>query len=181
MKRLAQWLRYVDDKDLREIVFVPAVGAMVALGVFVAAAYAQPAGVPGLFLASPTGLEQVNVLGTGPQIETVTINQIRNSAGYLLVPTGTTVNTTVPNSASKVMATGAITTWNIVLPTSPSDGLDVAISCPGGTATAAITATSPASVAVVGTAFTACTSGGVAANTAEYIYSTSANTWYRIQ
>jgi hypothetical protein len=144
--------------------------------------------VPGLFIASPTGLEQINVLVpststavTNPQIQTITVNQLRNAAGVLLVPTGTTVNTTVPSTASRAIATGAITTWNITFPTAPYDGEMLEVSCPGGTATVAMTATLPASVAVVGTAFTACTSGGAAANTAEWIYSIGANTWYRIQ
>lgn len=120
-------------------------------------------------------------LGIGGGYGNTTVNALRNATGYQLVPTGTTVNTTVANTASKVLATGAITTWNIVLPVLPFDGQDVAIACPGGTATAAITATEPSGVTVVGTAFTACTSGGAAANGAEYIYSKSANVWYRIQ
>lgn len=155
---------------------------LLALGSF---ALAQ---VPGLFIASPTGLEQINVVVpssgavvTNPQIQTVTVNQIRNAAGVLAVPTGTTVNTTVPNTVSKAIATGAITTWNITFPTAPYDGEMLAVGCPGGTATVAMSATLPTGVAVVGTAFTACTSGGAAANTAEWIYSLSANTWYRIQ
>ncbi len=110
-----------------------------------------------------------------------TVNALRNATGYLAVATGTTVNTTIPATAAKVFATGAITTWNIVLPIVPYDGEAVAIACPGGSATAAITATAPSGVTIVGTAFTACTSGGAAANTAEFIYSTAANVWYRIQ
>lgn len=144
--------------------------------------------VPGLFIASPTGLEQINVLVpnsglpiTNPQIQTITLNQIRNASGYLLVPTGTTVNTTVPNTASKALATGAITTWNVTFPTAPYDGEMLAVACPGGTATVAMTATAPSGVTVVGTAFTACTSGGVGSNTGEWEYSLSANVWYRIQ
>lgn len=137
--------------------------------------------VPGLFIPSPTGLEQINVVGSGPQIETITLNQARNASGYALVAAGTTVNTTVPNTAAHLLSTGAITTWNVTFPTAPYDGELLEIACPGGSATVAVAATLPASVAIVGTAFTACTSGGVAANTAEYQYSISANTWYRIQ
>lgn len=161
------------------------IGGAFGLAVMAGMALAQ---VPGLFIASPTGNEQINVLvpSTGtltiaPQVTTVRLSQMRDSVGYVLVATGTTVNTTAPSTASKLIATGAITTWNVTLPTAPFDGQDVSIACPGGSATVAVTATLPASVAIVGTAFTACTSGGVAANTAEYVYSTSANTWYRIQ
>lgn len=162
----------------------------IALGVacLLLVAVAALAQVPGLFIASPTGLEQINVVVpssgtvvTNPQIQTVTVNQIRNAAGVLAVPTGTTVTTTAPNTVSKLVASGAITTWNVVLPLAPYDGEMLEVACPGGAATVAVTATSPASVAIVGTAFTACSSGGVGANTAEWIYSLAANAWYRIQ
>lgn len=143
--------------------------------------------VPGLFVTSPTGNEQINVLvpsttvvTTNPQIETVTVNQIRNSAGYVLVATGTTVATQVTNAQSNVLATGAITTWNINLPTAPADGQDVSIACPGGTATTVnVAATLPTSVSIVGTANPTCTSGG--ASGAEYTYNLSGNVWYRLR
>lgn len=142
-------------------------------------AIAQPAGVPGLYLASPTGNEQINVLGLGPQIETVTINQIRNAAGYTLVPAGTTVTTNVPNTSSIVLATGAITTWNVNFPTAPFDGLTLKVGCPGGNAgTINLAATLPSGVAIVSNAsFGACTSNADAA----WIYSASANVWYRTE
>lgn len=155
--------------------------AVLAAGI-AAAGYAIAQSAGGYPIASPTGAEQIEVYsGTSPVINTVTVNQIRNTNGYLEVATGSTVNTTVPNTASKVLATGAITTWNVTLPTAPADGQTVAIACPGGTATAAVSASTPAGVTIVGTAFTTCTSGGAAANTAEYIYSSGDNKWYRIQ
>jgi len=110
-----------------------------------------------------------------------TVNALRNATGYVVVPTGTTVNTAVSNTAAKVVGSGAITTWNITLPTAPYDGQMVEVVCPGGTSTVAISASSPAGVAIIGTAFTACTAGGAAANSAEFIYSTANNKWYRIQ
>lgn len=148
--------------------------------------------VPTLFIASPTGNEQIAVIEpstgtvvTNPQIQVITLNQARNATGYLLVPTGTTVSTTVPLAASRVLATGAITTWNVTLPTVPYDGEFVLVGCPGGTVTTlSIAATLPTGVSLVGTSMTSCTSGGAGAtaNTgAEYVYSVSANTWYRIQ
>lgn len=123
----------------------------------------------------------IQVGGVGGGSGATTVNALRNAQGYLLVATGTTVNTTVPNTASRVIATGAIATWNITLPIVPIDGQVVEVACPGGTAAVAVTATAPSGVTIVGTAFTACTSGGVAANTAEFQYSKSANVWYRIQ
>jgi hypothetical protein len=156
-----------------------------SVGLGIGLAIAQ---VPGLFIASPTGNEQINVLVpstgtivTSPQITTVRLSQVRDAVGYTLVAAGTTVNTAAPNTSAKLITTGAITTWNVTLPAAPYDGQDVSIACPGGTATVAVTATLPTGVAIVGTSFTACTSGGVAANTAEYVYSLSTNTWYRIQ
>lgn len=141
--------------------------------------------VPGLFITSPTGLEQINVLVpstgtvvTNPQIQTVTINQIRNSEGYVLVAAGTTVNTTIPNTASVVIATGAITTWNVTLPTAPADGQISKITCPGGSAgTVAVSATAPSGVAIVGASFTSCSSS----NDAAWHYALSTNTWYRTE
>ena len=143
--------------------------------------------VPGLFIASPTGLEQINVLvpstgtvTTNPQIETVTINQIRNSLGYTLVAAGTTVTTQIPNTSAVLMATGAITTWNVNFPLAPSDGLTETIGCPGGNVTTlSLTATLPTGVTVVGAANTSCTEA--TPTVASYLYNASGNIWYRTQ
>jgi hypothetical protein len=157
------------------------IGALLLIG---GLAFAQ---VPGLFIASPTGLEQINVLVpstgtvvTNPQIQTVTINQIRNSTGYLLVAAGTTVTTAMSSVDQILVAQGAITTWNVTLPANPADGLLAKITCPGGnTGTLTISAAAlPASTSIVGTNPTSCTaSSGGGAN---FIYSLSANTWYRV-
>lgn len=107
---------------------------------------------------------------------------LRNGSSHTLVATGTTVNTTVPATAAMALATGAITTWNVTLPTSPYSGEKVVINCPGGTvSTLAITATSPSGVALVGTNPTSCTSGGTIAQGSAWTYSVSANTWYRYE
>lgn len=143
--------------------------------------------VPGLFITSPTGLEQIEVfvpstttVTTGPQKVQVTINQIRNAAGYSLVAAGTTVTTNVPNTSSVLLATGAITTWNVNFPTAPFDGLTLKVGCPGGnvgTLTAA--ATLPTGVTIVGAAFTACTEA--TPTDAAWIYNASGNIWYRTE
>lgn len=159
-------------------------------GVAIAAAgYAWAQGIP--LLTSPTGTELITVLPIQPNGQpaatqaVVTLNQIRNSNGYLLVPTGGTVATTVPNTAAKVIATGAITAWTVTLPLLPFDGETVEIACSGGAASAiTVNATGgPSGVTIVGTAFTtsACASGGASAATAEWIYATTPNVWYRIQ
>lgn len=157
------------------------IGALLLIG---GLAYAQ---VPGLFIASPTGLEQINVLVpstgtvvTNPQIETVTLNQIRNAQGYITVAAGTTVSTPIPNTAAIVMAIGAITTWNVVMPTAPYDAELVKLSCPGGAVTTlALTATAPSGVTIVGAAFTSCSA--TTPTDAAYVYNASGNIWYRTE
>lgn len=157
---------------------------------FVACALAVPivnAQVPGLFIASPTGLEQVEVfvpstgtVTTGPQKVQVTINQIRNAQGATLVAAGTTVSTQVPNTSSLLIATGAITTWNVNFATAPYDGLTLKIACPGGnigTLTPAVTL--PAGVTIVGAAVTSCTQA--TPTDAAWVYNTAANVWYRTE
>lgn len=154
---------------------------------FIAASASLLAQVPGLFIASPTGLEQINVLVpssgtvvTSPQITTVTINQIRNAAGYTLVPAGTTVATTVPNTSSILLATGAITTWNVTFPTAPFDGLTLKIGCPGGNVgTLTPAATLPTGVTIVGASSTSCTES--TPTDAAWIYNASGNIWYRTE
>lgn len=161
---------------------------IVLIGIgLVALAAAAVAQVPGLFIASPTGLEQINVLVpstgtvvTNPQIQTVTLNQIRNAAGYTLVAAGTTVNTTVPNTSSILLAIGAITTWNVTFPTAPFDGLTLKIGCPGGNVgTLTPAATLPTGVTIVGASFTGCTEA--TPTDAAWIYNTSGNIWYRTE
>ena len=105
---------------------------------------------------------------------------LRSGENFTLVAAGTTVTTQVAASTGILLATGAITTWNVNLPTAPYTGQKVIINCPGGTVTTlTITATLPASVALVGTNPTSCTSGGTIAQGVGWIYSTTANTWYR--
>lgn len=157
-------------------------GVIVAVALAAGALFAQ---VPGLFIASPTGLEQINVLVpstgtlvTNPQIQTVTINQIRNASGYLLVAAGTTVTTQVLNTQAVVLATGAITTWNVNFPTTPFDGENIKEGCPGGNVgTVTNTATLPTGVTIVGAAFSACTESS--STDAQWHYSLANNIWYR--
>ena len=130
---------------------------------------------------SLTGNEIVRAAlpGGGSDIA-VPVYALRGPTNHTLVAAGTTVSTTVPNTSGAVLATGAITTWNITLPTAPFAGQSVIIGCPGGTvSTLTISATLPASVAIVGTNPTSCTSGGTIAQGVGFQYSVTANTWYR--
>lgn len=156
-------------------------GAAAGLCLLSAAAIAQSGyGVPTLFITSPLGTESITVLDGGAQLDAVTINQIRNAEGYVLAAAGTTVTTTMANTQAVAIATGAITTWNVVLPASPYDGELAKTTCPGGNVgTLAVTATSPSGVTIVGTLPTSCTASS---NTdAGWVYNLSGNIWYRTE
>jgi len=130
-----------------------------------------------------TGNELVRAqLGQGGTGILVPSYVYRSGENHTLVATGTTVATTVPATSGIVLATGAITTWTVTLPTSPYTGQRVSINCPGGTVTTlTITATSPSGVALVGTNPTSCTAGGTIAQGSAWTYSTTAATWYRYE
>ena len=143
-----------------------------------AVAYAQAT----LNLSGANEYVLVQTGGIGGQGVAVPDYVLRSGENHQLVATGTTVNTQVNAQTGIVLATGAITTWNVNLPLTPYTGQRVIINCPGGTITTlAIGATAPASVSLVGTNPTSCTSGGAIANGSSWTYSTSANTWYRYQ
>jgi hypothetical protein len=142
----------------------------------VGAAIAQ---VPATFSLTGSEIVRAALPGGGTDIA-VPVYVLRNAQNHTLVATGTTVTTQVPATSGIVLATGAITTWNVNLPTAPYAGQTVVINCPGGTVTTlAIAATLPAGVAIVGTNPTSCTSGGTIAQGAAFNYSVTANTWYR--
>lgn len=158
------------------------IGGLGALGFGVALAIAQ---VPTLFISPLTGNEQIeaiepstNGIVTNPQKQVVTVNMIRNSEGYTLVGAGTTVTTQIGNGVAVLIATGAITTWNVNLPLAPTDGQISKVTCPGGNVgTAVMTATSPA--VIVGASFTSCTQA--TPTDAAWHYSASNTTWYRTE
>jgi hypothetical protein len=158
--------------------YLAALGILLGLG-FVVVAYAQ-----NVVTTTLVGTEYWNgaagsVGGPGIVVPTYVL---RNASNHQLVPTGTTVNTTVLSINDAVLATGAITTWNVTLPTAPYAGEKVLVNCPGGTVTTlSIAATLPSGVTLVGTNPTSCTSGGAIANGSMWQYSLAAKTWYRIE
>jgi hypothetical protein len=86
-------------------------------------ALAQPAGVPGLYLASPTGSEQINVLGLGPQIETINLRQARDARGY--IKSAATSGTIVFGSGTSFVFlsdSSTISTLTLDLTVAPADG-----------------------------------------------------------
>lgn len=151
-------------------------GGSLALLLLGALAFAQ---VPGTF--NLTGNEIVNAaLPGGGSAIAVPVYVLRNGGNHTFVAAGTTQTTQVPATATQLIATGAITTWNVNLPTAPFTGQNVIIACPGGTvSTLTITATLPAGVVIVGTNPTSCTSGGTIAQGVGFTYSVTLNTWFR--
>ena len=148
----------------------------IGLAAILTAAAAQ---VPATFNLTGNEIVRAALPGGGSDIAVPTF-VLRNGSNHTLVAAGTTVNTTVPNTSEEVLATGAITTWNITLPTAPYAGQRVIINCPGGTVTTIVVgATLPAGVTIVGTALTSCTSGGTIAQGAGLQYSKSQNKWFR--
>src|SRR6266852_1084981 len=102
------------------------IAALLGMAVIAAAGYALAQGI--IPLASPTGTELIYVLpiqSNGQPAATqaqITLNQMRNTTGYLTVPTGGTVTCTPTNAVNNLIAIGAIRTWNITLPNPAFDG-----------------------------------------------------------
>jgi len=165
------------------------IGSLAAAGL-AALALSALAQVPGLFIASPTGLEQINVLVpstgtivTNPQIQTVTLNQIRNATGHALVPTGTTVTSTPANVVDNLIATGAITTWNVTLPNPAYDGELFAVVNGTGSSFSSNTTVTAATTPQNQTLANAYSSQTLSANggSAEFTFDLASLTWYRVR
>lgn len=107
-------------------------GALVALCLGAASmvgfAVAQT-NIPHLFVVSPTGQEIVTVEGTGPQIESVRLSQMRDAAGYTKLAAATTLTNTIPNYTStwSIVSGSTVTTLNLTMPSAPADGQIVRI------------------------------------------------------
>lgn len=103
---------------------------------------------------------------------------LRQMMGHLgltvqLVATGGTVTTVVVNPTTVLLATGAITTWNVTMPVKPPDETEFVIGAPGG----AVTTLSLTTSTLVGTSPTS-----IAQNVSyAFKYHAATNTWYRIR
>jgi hypothetical protein len=140
--------------------------------------------VPGLFLSTLTGNEQVNVLVpstggvvTSPQVTSVRSSQLRDTAGYQkLVPTtGQTI--TAANNVSVIQLTpaGGLAALTINTPVSPWDGQRLQVFTTQTITTFNLTASGTQTV-------NGNLAGALAANgSVEYLYSASNTTWDRIQ
>jgi hypothetical protein len=157
------------------------IAAFVALGIL-AGAVGAALGQAGWYqITSPAGTElvQVNVPASAYQ-NYVFLNQIRNTTGYQTVPTGGTVNSTPTNAVNNLIAIGAITTWNVTLPAGVSDGQLFAVvnsTAAAFTTNVTVTANAGQTLAVAYAAQTLAANGGGA----EWQYSASNTTWYRVR
>lgn len=106
---------------------------------------------------------------------------LRSGQNYQLVATGTTIATQAAITSGALIATGAITTWNITLPANAYDGQTLVVTCPGGdTTTLSIAAsTTPSGQTIVGTNPTSCTAATPTSSTWQYAFTTKV--WYRIK
>jgi len=151
-------------------------GALVALLVIAGIAAAQNP-PPALFIASPTGAEQINVVNTGPQITSILLSQARDAAGYSkLVPT-TGQTLTVANNKSVVQLTpaGVLAALTFVTPAKPVDGQRLLFFTTQGITTFNLNANT-------GQTVNGNLAGTLSANGhVEYLYSASNTTWDRIQ
>ena len=162
---------------------------LIATSFLLVAAIWAVAQVPGLFIASPTGLEQINVLVpspgtivTNPQIQTVTLNQARNAVGHALVAAGTTVTSAPTNAVAELIADGAITTWNITLPNPAYDGEQfIAANGTGSSFTSNVTvtaATTPQNQTLAQSYSSQSISAGASA---QWAFDFASLTWYRVR
>lgn len=139
-------------------------------------AFAQTpgAGIPGVFITAPTGNEQINIYGVGPQIQTIYLSQARDSSGYTLITQAATNTATVGNRISVLAFTGATAgTATITMAASPVDGQRIRIFSTAGITTLTLVANTGQTINNSATS--------IAANAdVEYIYQLSSKTWFRI-
>lgn len=151
-----------------------AVGILFAAGV----AIAQTNGysIPGLFIASPVGTEQINVVNAGPQIATVTLRQIRDASGYQTFVQASTQTVTANAGTSVIQFTGAVagTSATVNLPVAPVDGQRELIFSQAGITTLTVTPTSGQTIANPPTTLGA-------NGSAEVMYNATTKAWSRIQ
>ena len=130
------------------------------------------------------GTETVVItLESGSSIR-IPLNQIRNTMGVSPVGTGTTVNSSPTGTTGYLIATGAITTWNVTLPNPAYGGQLLNIAADNGVVTTLnATVVSGTQTQTLNTAFSGTVSPG---SPVGWIYRTlpttpTTGTWFRIQ
>ncbi len=144
-------------------------------------AYAQ---VPGLFIVSPTGNEQINVIvpsagvvTPAPQITSVKLTQIRDGSGYMAQTaplTGFSIQMANNISMIAIKPAGTLATGTMIFQTTPIDGQRIQIFSSQVVTSFTLSPSAGQSVDLAVSA--------LAANVAiEYYYQLSNTTWIRIQ
>ncbi len=118
---------------------------------------------------------------------------LREGHGYGLIGAGTTITQTVSPNVGEVVITGAITTLNLSLPSTPYDGQTVRVSCPGGIV-GTLTVSAPfggtvnglgqtiaPATSVSGLSFGACNNTVGFSMSAMYTFTTTPAVWFRVQ
>lgn len=139
--------------------------------------------VPGLFIASPIGTEQIEVrvpsttgVVISPQMTEVTVSQLRDASGYRVITQTSPITVNVPNGVSIVTLTGA-TSGNatVVMAPNPVDGQKITIYSQAGVGTLTLTANTGQTIG--GTPATSIT----ALDNVSLIYQASTATWFSYQ
>jgi hypothetical protein len=89
----------------------------------------------------------MDVIGSGPQITSVYMRQVRDSSGYVVTTDATGAARTFAAGQSELtLSGGAITSITVNLTASPVDGQNNCIFTQGGITTLTLAATSPATI-----------------------------------
>lgn len=157
------------------------IAALVALGLLVGAIGGALGQAGWNQIVSPAGTEMLQAFVASSAYQNfVTVNQVRNTTGYQTVATGGTVNSTPTNAVDNLIAIGAITTWNVTLPPGVADAQLFAVvnsTAAAFTTNTTVTASAGQTLAVAFASQTLAANGG----SAEWQYSASNTTWYRVR
>ena len=130
-----------------------------------------------------TGNETWQVNTASGSGASMSLNQSRNTTGYQTVGAGATVASAPTNAVNNLIATGAITTWNVTLPNPAFDGElfsvvnSTAAAFTTNTTVTAATTPQNQSLAVAYSGSTLTANGG----SAEWQFQLSNLTWYRVR
>jgi hypothetical protein len=156
------------------------VAAFVALGML-AAAVGGALGQAGWYqIASPTGLETLQAfLNASAYQNYVTINQVRNTTGYLLSPAITGTVSLTSNTNRAIFNTATLGTVTLNLPPNPPDGqMAEVVNGTGAAFTTGVTVATTDGSTLVGAAST----GALAASgSVEWQYTAPSKIWYRLR
>ena len=150
--------------------------AVAGFAVVVLGGIALAQAIPGLFIASPTGAEQINVVNTGPQIASVLLKQMRDAVGYSVQSpsTGFTLSFGAGQSLMQIGGSSTLATGTINLTASPVDGQKNCFYTKPAVTSLTLSASSGQTLNDAVTSTSATTQYC-------YLYSLASTTWNRVQ